>query len=166
MDQVLENLCRLFDDELERQQNTLEVCVALGQAARAHDLEYIEAKNTALRALIEETVASENERIQLVRQVVDYYQLPVERQTLTDLITVVPEPWSTRLGEFQERMRSTLGQTKRVVGENQRIMRRALNVVHSALNCLVRCIPASGYDARGEECLRAHAAPNIIDQKG
>jgi len=166
MPQVLENLCRVFDDELERQQNILAICISLGQAARAHDLEYIEAKTAALNALLEETIRSEQERIQLVRQVVDDYQLPVERQTLTDLITMAPEPWAARLGEFQERMRATLKQTKRVVGENQRVMRRALSVVHGALNCLVRCIPASGYDARGEECRRLHAEPNVIDQRG
>ena len=89
----LDALCEHFDDELERQQNVLVVCRAIGQAARSQDLEYLEAKTEALRVLLGEAMEAEQVRLDLVADVGDFYQLPEDQQTLSGLITQVPMPW-------------------------------------------------------------------------
>lgn len=168
MEKTLDTLCDLLEDELERQQNVLALCVAQGQAARTHDLEYLEAKTAALGALIQEAVKAERERLHLVRQVVEDFQLPRAQQTLSDLIAAVPDPWKTRLCEFQGGIRAILAETSQVVRENNRIMRRSLHVVDEALNLMVDCVPAASaaYDARGAEPVRSHREPHVINQQG
>ncbi len=165
---VLEKLCDHFDDELERQENMLALCIAQGEAARAHDLEFLEAKTAAMMALQQEAIDAEAERLSLVCQVVDAYDLPVEKQTLSDLIRIAPEPWKRRLGEFQTKMREVIESVRKVSQENAGLMRRSQRVVNDALNTVMRFNPAGGgrYDASGhaEPVFAARAA--FVDHRG
>ncbi len=168
MNELLGALCNQFEEELERQENVLAVCIAQGQAARLHDLEYLEAKTAALNVLIRETAEAERTRMALVEQVVSACALPPGRQTLTELIAVSSEPWKSRLQHFQTRMRATLSETARVVRENNDLIRRSLNVVNQALQSLGQCIPAApnAYDVRGGEVSGHHSGPAFMDQRG
>ena len=166
--EVLEALCNHFDEELERQETMLAICAAQGEAARAHDFEYLEAKTKAMIALQQEAIDAEAERLALVCQVVDVFELPVERQSLSDLIQVAPDPWRTRLHEFQLRMRTVIADVRRVSQENHAIMRRSLRVVNDALNTVMRFNPAAGspYDATGQAGSVRTAHPAVMDQRG
>jgi len=164
---LLDALCDLFDDERERQENVLAVSIAQGEAARAHDIELLEAKTEALTLLIREAARQERERISLVSAVVERYGLPFERQTLSDLIRIVPDPWARRMQEFQASMVSTLEQTRRVTRENRRLMRRSLKVVQRTLALLQPdSHPAGDYDATGEQPAPRGLVPSFIDQRG
>lgn len=164
----LERLCTLFAEELERQETVLAVTTAQGLAVRAHDLEGLEAKTAALQVLIVETAAAEAERLCLVREIVDAFALPVERQTLSDLIEMVDEPYRSRLRHFQTRMRETLAQSRRVVRENSRIFRHSIKVLDGALDTLSPCIlqEEGAYDQQGREPLRRRPEPSFIDHRG
>ena len=59
LQRALEALCNHFDLERERQETMLSLCEAQGRAARAHDLETLEARTEALNLLIEEGVEAE-----------------------------------------------------------------------------------------------------------
>ncbi len=163
----LDALCDLFDDELERQENVLRVSIAQGRAARAHDIELLEAKTEALVLLIREAACHERERLRLVSAVVAAYGLPFEEQTLSDLIRIVPEPWKRRMAEFQAGMVAILEETRRVTRENRRLMRRTLNVVQNTLALLQPedASPAA-YDAAGESGTGRSFEPSFIDQRG
>lgn len=165
---LLERLCEHFDDELERQQNVLVVCRALGRGARAHDHEYLEAKTAALYVLLRQAVAAEQVRLALVQQVVDYYELETGAQTLSGLISAVPEPWRQRMQEFQVLMRATLESTRCVVRENNRVMRRSLQVLNETMSALALCEPdqPGSYTDRGDGRARTRTAPALIDHRG
>jgi hypothetical protein len=165
IDPVLQSLCALLEDEQERQDTVLTLCIAQGKAAMGHDVETLEARTAALNLCIEESLASEKERLGLLREIVHYYELPVEQQTMSHLIEVVHEPWSTRLSDFQSRIRETLSETARMVRQNNRTMRHSIKIVNDALSCVTR-FSASQYDARGEEHQGASASPNVMDQRG
>lgn len=168
MKDILEALCDLFDDELERQENIFAILVAQASAARTHDIEFLEAKTEALTALIQEAIIDEQKRLCLMQKIVNQYQLPVERQTLTELILIAPDPWKTRMKDFQTRMCTLLEDTRTVVRKGNRAMRRSLKTVNEALAALLQCIPAEhAYDQRGEDIGHtATAVPNLIDQRG
>jgi len=168
IEKILDRLCVHFDEELERQHNMLAVCRALGRAARAQDHEYLEAKTAALHVLIHQTVAAEQNRIALVRQVVDHYQLPEDRQTLSGLIATVGEPWQSRMREFQVEMRDTLNETRALVRENNRVLRRSLYIVNETLAAMALCEPAAprAYDGSGLEAGHRHAGPMLVDHRG
>jgi len=165
---LLDDLCEHFDDELERQQNVLVVCRALGRGARVHDYEYLEAKTAALQVLLRQAIAAEQVRLALVRNVVDYFELPEDQQTLTGLIKVVPEPWCQRMQEFQVLMRATLESTRRLVRDNNRVMRRALSVLNDTMNAMALCEPEhpGSYTNQGDTRERTRTAPALIDQRG
>lgn len=168
IDELLDHLCEHFDDELERQQNVLVVCRAMGQGARAQDHEYLEAKTAALHVLLRQAISGEQVRLALVRAVVNHYALPEERQTLSGLIAAAPEPWHQRMQEFQVLMRATLETTRRLVRENNRVLRRSLHVVNQTLAAMALCEPggSGAYDGTGGEVARAQSAPALVDQRG
>lgn len=168
MNELLATLCDLLDEELERQENILAVCRAQGKAAQGRNVADLESKTAALNALISEAGAVERTRSKLMLQTVEAFGLPPERQTLTHLIEVAPEPWKSRLKHFQERLRSTLHQTSRVVRGNSLLFRRSLNAIGKAFRMLRQCFPAapSSYDVRGGEIAGRQLGPAVIDQRG
>lgn len=164
---TLDELCAVFDAELERQQNILAVCRVLGDAARAHDVEYLEAKTAALEVLIRDTAGAEAERHRLLRHIVDYYELSPKQQTLTRLAATVPQPWRRRMEEFQRAIQTTLLETGKVVRENAGVIRRSIKVVGQLLNVFQQAAVQPGqYDAQGAEPPRREHRPALMDQKG
>lgn len=168
IEELLDSLCEHFDDELERQQNVLAVCRAMGQGARAQDHEYLEAKTAALHVLLRQAMSAEQVRLALVQEIVNHYGLPEERQTLSGLIAVVPAPWQSRMQEFQLLMRATLETTRRLVRENNRVLRRSLQVVNQTLAAMALCEPgsASAYNDAGGDAIRSQPMPALVDQRG
>lgn len=164
---LLEALCRYLEDEIERQENVLAIARAQGEAARNHDLELLEARSAALAAQIREVVAAEKERLALVHCIVGVLELPHERQTLSALIAIAPEPLATRMREAQTRLRTLLQEIQELTQRNQQLMRRSLRVVNDAAASLMDALPVlqSPYNARGEMQVGA-ATPCAIDHRG
>jgi hypothetical protein len=168
LEEHLNKLCDLMEEELERQENVLAITLAQGKAARAHDIEYLEAKTAALTCVLEEGVRAESERLAVLRTVVDAFGLREEEQTLSGLISATPSPWSQRLAHFQVRMQEVLAQTRQAVRDNNRIMRGSLRVIHSTMAVLAHHLhlDPGGYTAQGGERPKSSRVPNLIDQKG
>lgn len=168
MDELFTTLCEIFDDELERQRNVLDVCLAQGAAARARDVQHLEVKTAALAILIQEAVEAEAHRMDIVQRVVERYRLPVEEQTLSGLIAVAPEPWKSRMRDFQKEIRRVLESVKKVVRENEAIIRQSIDHVNQAVNTFAECVenPRQGYDARGGMRSIATMQPAMIDRQG
>lgn len=166
--EILDRLCAHCDDEAERQETVLEVCRAQLAAARAHDLEQLEAKTAALFLLIKEEAEAEKGRLEILRSLVERLGLPVQHQTMSFLISVVPEPWASRLAEFQARLRATIAETQKTIRENNRIIRKSLRVLDQAVSAAVQCAPASpsAYDALGNCAATAGRHAAILDQSG
>ena len=165
---LLDELCALFDDELERQENVLRVCQAQGAAARAHDIDVLEARTAALSALLEEEAESESRRLELFGALVRAYALPLERQTLTHLIAAMPEPWRRRAGEFQSRVREVLEESRRTVRRDARVMRQSSRLANTAVAALAGAAgePGWGYDAEGAEPPSQIAPSTVMDTQG
>ena len=165
---LLEALCSCFDDERERQENVLALTRAQGRAARAYDLEAIEANTRALNLLIQEAVDAEATRMRLVQALVATYQLPVERQSLSGLIDAAPDPWARRMREFQVRMREVMRDSREAARENREHSRRGLRVVNEALESIVRglTVAESAYTAQGVESTARGIAAGLLDHQG
>lgn len=168
LDDLLEDLCEVLEDDFDRQEDLLALCKAQGRAALEHDVELLEARTEAINALIADTTRGEAKRIALAAALVQHYRLPVEQQTLSDLINAAHEPWKQRLHEFQTRMRAVLAETREVVRANNGIIRRSARVVNEALDVLTLCAPApkGEYDARGGERGAGMGTPAFLDQRG
>lgn len=168
IEETLDTLCGLFQDELERQELVLAVLRSQQEAALAQDAPAVESKTAALQALIEESVHAEGQRHPVLRRVVEHYALPVERQTLSELIRVTPEPWRSRITDFQTRIRATVAKTQALVRENGGVFRRSLKIVDECLDILdcAAKTDAARYDAHGIRRGRVERGPIAIDARG
>lgn len=168
MSATLDALCKVFDDQLERQETLLAVCSAQGDALRSSDVSALDTRTEAMQALIQETVDSEQQRLALISAVVEDLDLQVEEQTLTGLIAAVADPWRGRMSEFQERIREVLARTQIIVRENHRMMQRSLRLVNRAMGVLLESGPGTkpNYTAEGTERSQEHFPVSMIDQRG
>jgi len=157
-----------FETELERQETVLSLCIAQGQAARVHDLEYLEAKTAALSNLAAESAQAEQTRQNLVRQLADHYDLAIPNPPLSAMIAVAPGPFAGRLRELQGRMQAVTSATRGVIAENNRVIRRSLRVVQVALSVLTRCqdAPSGHYGRAGQEQNTTLREAALLDRKG
>lgn len=168
MSNLFAALCEVFEDELERQRNVLDVCLAQGAAARARDAAHLETKTAALAILIQEVVDAESRRMDIVRQLVAQCGLPEERQTLSALIDAAPEPWKARMRDMQKEIRKVLESVKRTVQENDVLIKKSIANVNRAMHALVECAaPAPrGYTAHGARRGPVVMQPAMMDQQG
>ncbi|NIA15420.1 MAG: hypothetical protein GWP08_15240 [Nitrospiraceae bacterium] len=168
MDELFEALCFVLEDALERQQNLLEICRAQGKAARAHDVEYMEAKTLTLVAVMREAVQAEKTRGDLIVRIAQTQGLAEPPENLTALTAIAPEEWRERLAYYQERLQETMEETRAEVRANAAVMRSVLRVVNRAVSVLEQCtaLNAQEYDAGGLETAAVESAPKVLDQKG
>lgn len=168
---LLESLCDLCDDQLERQETALALCRAHGEALRTKNVSLIEVKTKALDLLIHETVEAEARRIELLRDVVQRYGLPEECTTLSSLVRGISDPWRQRLLDFQEQLRCVLEETRSVVRANASLLRTSIRVVDKALHVFENTAGtstevSSGYSPQGNSGMRRPWTPTFLDQKG
>lgn len=168
MNEALEKLCSALDDECERQENVLAVCRAQGDAARANDVPELEKRTAALELLVEDTRQAEAERNRVTRDVVGGLGLPPERQTLSELIKVAPEPWGSRLRQAQKRLQIAMSEARAVVRSDVPVLRNGRRMARQSLEFLNECAEpdASGYDPTGAEIAGNDRLPALIDRKG
>ena len=166
VDSLLDELCALFDEELERQENVLAVCRGQAEAARAHDIPALEARTRALDVLMDEAVAAELRRNEVVRRIVGHTALPRERQTLSGLIAIAPKPWQSHMASFQNRLPEILAETRRTVAENTRFFSHSLRIFGGVLRGISGEPEIGTYDCGGRG--PGHALPHstIVNARG
>lgn len=167
-DETLDTLCALLNQELERQEAVLANCRAQTEAARSYDCEGLEATTRHMVALIEEAVSSEKKRHDALREIVDLFDVPSERQTLSMLVQVVPEPWRSRLQDFQDRMQDVLMTTRRTVRRNASMFRGSLRSLDRSLDLVFEpgAHRTGAYDAKGDEAKSSRGDAALIDARG
>ena len=168
MTSLLEALCYLLDDEVERQENILMLCRAQGDAARRHDIERLEAQTGSLVPLLQEAAQGEVLRSRLLSQIACETSLSNPRPSMSDLISVAEEPWRSRLRRLQTRFHETLEATRDVVRGNAGVLRGSLRVIAQAMATLDHCVMTQGpaYTAAGAGPAGGSAEPTMIDRRG
>ncbi len=167
MDELLDTLCTVLDRELERQENVLALCRAQQEDIRTRNAAGLEKKAAALQALLRDAIGGEFERHRVLRDLVETLELPPARQTLSELIAAVPDPWSSRLRFYQGRLQETLHETRRLVRENSLALRRSMQFVGQCLRLVQVEAPGAGrYTAEGRQHAEPRHACQLVDQVG
>lgn len=150
---ILDKLCALFDEELDRQTAVNRMCAAQGKAARDTDLQGMDAHTQGLVVLMEDALSAEKTRIALLQWIVNHFSLPEKEHTLTDLIAVVPQPWRDRMKEFQLNIRDILAETQEIVTANERFMQGASQKLDDSIQQAVEHVTGKpeGYNPAGME---------------
>jgi len=168
MSDLYETLYFVLDDALERQEKVLAACQAQGKAARARDVEYLEAKTLELVDLMKEAARADKMRAEVVKQIASEQGLRNAPENLSAVTAIAPGPWRDGLSEVQTRLQAALKETRSVIAASAGVMRAVLRVVGESLQALDDCctVNARGYEANGLEPAREHAGPKILDRKG
>ncbi|GMV99807.1 MAG: hypothetical protein AMXMBFR84_09460 [Candidatus Hydrogenedentota bacterium] len=165
--ELLESLCQVLDEELERQENVREICRSQHHALVAHDIESVEARTQGLEQLIRDAVAAEHRRLEVVRAIVPLLGMMPESATMTNLIAAAPQPWSDRLAYFQTALKNTVEETRRFVRASAQVSRRTLRALSHCMETLQRSDTAgSAYDRQGNGPAARSAAPALLDHRG
>lgn len=165
MSRAIEALCDLLEDELERQCAVLETVKAQGLAARAQNLPELDKRTAALSMLMHESLRSEQERLRLLRPVVEYFGLAGADQTLSNLVGVTPDPWRARLGEFQAALKATVAASREQIQRNAVVMRTTLRRVDAAMDSVFPNAAGGRYTEGGTDARRERAA-TMLDAMG
>lgn len=167
MRNVLDRLCDLLDEELERQELVLAVTRSQEEAIMARDIGCIQQKTAALEGLIRDAAQAEKDRKALMETVAQEYGLAPEKQSMSGLISVAPGPWADRLRHFQKELRGVLEQTRRAVHANRRTLRQSQRIVQQCIRSLQPgTSPPGDYTATGADSPLANRQPALIDQRG
>lgn len=165
---MFDELCKILEDELERQENVLAQCRAQQEAARLRDVKALEERSNALQHLYREAAAAEPRRLDALRRVAADLGIQGERPTLTEVILSAPAPWDARLRHVQTRLRETLRQSRGQARENAAVLRRSLRQVSRCLQAFrIEAPSAAGhYSPSGQQAIAAQPAALLINQRG
>lgn len=165
---MFNELCKILEDELERQENVLVQCRAQQDAARLRDVKALEDRSSALQHLYREAAAAEPRRLDALRRVAAELGIPSDKPTLTEVIQKAPGPWDERLRHLQARLRETLRQSRGQARENAVVLRRSLRQVSRCLQVFrIEAPSAAGhYSPSGQQAAAAQPAALLINQRG
>lgn len=168
MNSLFEALCHLLDDELTRQGNILQICRAQGDAARRHDVEFLEAQTSSLVPLLQEAAQGDVLRTRIVSQIASASAMANARPVLSELIAAADEPWRSRLLHLQTGLQETAQATRDIVRANAGVLRNSLRVIAQAMAVLDHCAAGQGpaYTAAGAGSPVGGAHPTMIDRRG
>ena len=167
MHDPLDTLCKVFEEELERQENVLRLCALQEQAVLARDTVALNARTEALNLLLRETALAEPARIEAAQAAIDALQLPEDAHTLTGLIAAAPAPVRGRLARLQADLQRVITEASLIVRRNNRVLRRLLSKTNNTI-AVLSGVPeaAGGYTTAGrrEAASLSHVA--LINQAG
>lgn len=137
MEQLWSAVCECLDEEVERQHTVKAVCEAQREAVKARSVEHLQARTEALEVLIHEANVAERARLRALRSLVDYLELPVERQTLSELIRIAPEPFARRLRELQQELQTVLSVIRDIIADTQERLRHGTAILDRTIRTLL-----------------------------
>lgn len=164
---LFDNLCDILEAELTRQQHIAEIVRQQRDALVARDVDALQAHTAKLETLVKESVAAQGERHRVLRSIVDAYEIPEDRQTMSALVYIAPHPQADRLSVLQDQLQSTMNACHDTVYENARIVRRSSRIVQDTLDAFSGAAPAANgaYAANGYSA-SSGAEPAVVNQRG
>lgn len=164
----LDELCALLNEELWRQQDVYDACLAQRAAANRCDAAALEAKTNEIVVLVQAAAESEKHRRNAMREIFGRNAVPVERQTLTELLAHVPEPWRSNLRDLQTKLRAVLEAIQQQTRANASVFRGSLRSIRNAESMLTgrRHEEPSAYTQTGGESHSRGRAPRLVDARG
>lgn len=162
-----EGLCDALERELDRQARVLELCQEQGRAARARDIESLDALTRELVDLMESVIGAEHARHLAVRRVLAHYGLSEGDHNLSSLIALAPATWRGRLKACRLELRSVLQATQCVARANRRYLQQGARTADRLLAGLFgRETRNETYGRAGDAPAQAQSGPAVLNTAG
>ena len=140
MDTQFEQLSRLLEEEVARQETQLALCQAQYRAIRANDIEYLEAKAADIEAVNRAGDQAERTRQRIVEAIVDHYRIPSDGASLEALAGLAPEPYQSRLRTCAERIKAIQNDMRHIVLSGVDSLQRTATVIVQCINAFKGCV--------------------------
>jgi len=107
-DKDLENFCRLLEEQAERQETLVAVCLAQLRAGFEGNMKYFIEKTSAIDFLVKETAQAEYQRRELMDRIGSYLGMRGTDKRVRELAEQIDEPWKSRILDACERIRMAI----------------------------------------------------------
>jgi len=134
----IESLCELLEEQAERQETLVSVCLAQLQAGFEGNIKYFNEKTSAMDYLTKETARFECIRQELVNKICRNLGISLTDGRIRDIAEQVGEPWRSRIIDSCDRMKVAVLYLKSWLGEAVPFYRVSLE---SARNTLKKIYP-------------------------
>lgn len=129
----IESLCELLEEQAERQETLVSVCLAQLQAGFEGNIKYFNEKTSAMDYLVKETARAEFVRQELVDKICGNLGINSTDRRIRDIAEQVGEPWRSRIIDSCNRMRVAVLYLKSWLGEAVPFYRVSLESARSTL---------------------------------
>ncbi len=129
----IENLCKLLEEQAERQETLVSVCLAQLQAGFNGNIKYFNEKTSAIDYLVKETSRAEFLRKELVEKISRNLGVKLPENNIRKVAEQIDEPWKSRMVDSCERMRVAILYLKAWLGEAVPFYRVSLESARNAL---------------------------------
>lgn len=100
-----ESLCKLLEEQAERQETLVSVCLAQLQAGFEGNIKYFNEKTSAMDYLVKETAHAEFVRQELVEKICNNLGIKPSNKRIRDIAEQIGEPWRSRIVDSCDRMK-------------------------------------------------------------
>jgi len=113
----LDEMCKVLEDQAERQETLVAVCLAQLQAGFDGNIRYFSEKTFAMEYIVRETARAEFLRIELMKKICKHFNIEPPCERLREFAEQLPDPWKSRILESCERIKVSILYLKAWVGE-------------------------------------------------
>lgn len=117
MTKELDEICNVLEEQAERQETLVAVCLAQLQAGFDGNIRYFNEKTSAMEYLLRETARAEFSRLELMKKICKHFNIDPPCERLREFAERVPEPWKSRILESCERIKVSVLYLKKWAGE-------------------------------------------------
>ncbi|MGC8738066.1 MAG: hypothetical protein ACP5UA_05380 [Candidatus Hydrogenedens sp.] len=134
----IECLCELLEEQAERQETLVSVCLAQLQSGFEGNIKYFNEKTSAMEYLVKETTRVEFVRQELVKKICRNLGINMSDGRIRNIAEQVEEPWKSRIIEACDRIKVAVLYLKSWLGKAVPFYRVSLE---SARNTLKKIYP-------------------------
>ncbi|MGC9053940.1 MAG: hypothetical protein ACP5KS_08660 [Candidatus Hydrogenedens sp.] len=134
----IECLCELLEEQAERQETLVSVCLAQLQSGFEGNIKYFNEKTSAMEYLVKETTRVEFVRQELVKKICRNLGINMSDGRIRNIAELVEEPWKSRIIEACDRIKVAVLYLKSWLGKAVPFYRVSLE---SARNTLKKIYP-------------------------
>ncbi|HOQ32672.1 MAG TPA: hypothetical protein PLA12_09185 [Candidatus Hydrogenedens sp.] len=129
----IESLCELLEEQAERQETLVSVCVAQLRAGFEGNIKYFNEKTSAMDYLVKETARFEFIRQELVDKICRNLGINLTDKRIRDIAEQVGEPWRSQIIDSCDRMKVSVLYLKSWLGKAVPFYRVSLESAKSTL---------------------------------
>lgn len=164
----LEKLCNVLEEQAERQETLVAVCLSQFRAGIQGDLNYFLEKTSAMEMLVRDTIKAEAQRKSLMKKIVDEMKLSSEMKSVRRFAEQIPEPWKSRIQDACERIKISVLYLKKWMSYSIPFYKTYIDITSRTLNSLYQdnsCHHVATYGSQG--CISTQPVSSVLmDSEG